>query len=89
MARLSAVEKKIFSQLLDKLDDHLSKAGCNDFDLPNTPENRRFFNAIERYCHKEEGNVDADLRKYTVKDGDTIVNMDFAVLSYLRNKLDL
>lgn len=36
--QLNETEKKILGEFLDRLSDHMGNAGCNDYDLPDSPE---------------------------------------------------
>lgn len=73
---LTDSEQKVLSKLLDLAGEHFGERGCNDFDVPNTPE---WINAINSVA--DEGGQIID------PTGDTICTMDWLVLLYLRNKL--
>lgn len=65
---------------LNELSDEFSNAGCNDFELPNTPENRELIIAAEKHadCYEEE---------WHENDKDTISSSDTIVLEYLIHRL--
>ena len=81
-----SVERKIFNELLDRLDDDMGNAGCNDFYLENTPENKRFAEAVTRHYFDECSGFDLknEIREIQEYDG-SIILIDHDVLGYLRH----
>lgn len=88
---LNKLETQLFKKLLDEFANTLGNNSCNDFALPNTPENKQFLKDIyssEQYKaeHDYWEQVLADVEKSTSK---TIYTLDIIVLAYLRNKIGL
>jgi hypothetical protein len=46
MDKLDANAWKVLADLLELAGDEFSNHGCNDYSLPNTPENLEFMNAM-------------------------------------------
>lgn len=65
---------------LSVLSERLGDDGCNDLDLPNTPEN------LEMCKNMQALSEEPHERSYYV-DGDKICLFNFVLLSYLRRQL--
>jgi hypothetical protein len=70
-------ELEILDGMLERLSDIMGNAGCNDYELPDTPENRE----LVTQAHHEE--LDFTIRVYK----GMIQTTDWVVLGYLRKKL--
>jgi hypothetical protein len=83
MAELNEAEKAALKRLLDDYGERLGNAGCNDFDVPNTPENLAMVAAAQydpaNHTEDNEPNVD----------GDRIYTTDFVILDHLVKRLGL
>ena len=66
----------ILAKLLEMASGEFSNHGCNDFDLPNTPENRELMTALGRWNSEEEYGL------MISKDGKTIYTGDSQLMSY-------
>ena len=69
----------ILAKLLELSADEFSNHGCNDFDLPNTPENNALMVALEKRNSEEE------FKEYGLnisKDGKKIYANDAILMSY-------
>lgn len=80
---LTSIEKKLLYDFLEQLSNKMGSAVCNDFDLPNTPENLEFAKAFEqtirRIDHAPEYTVDVR--------GTKILFYDFMLVGYLKYRL--
>ncbi len=78
------IEREVFTRMLDDLSDRFGNAGCNDFEIPNTPEYQEFVERVVRHNIDEE---DADEWLDEIKEtpSDTITIFDIWVLEYLRD----
>ncbi len=85
MEKFTTLEKKLFSKFLDELEDCHSNAGCNDYDLPNTPEGREIHQVSVRQAMSKK---DAEEYLDIESKGKKICTMDSFVFSYLRKKLE-
>jgi len=86
MAILSDKEKHQIQkaiEFLDELSDIQGNAGCNDFDMPNTPENRVFFEEMEAYNNSEN----EDRQELPPLNDKNIYTLDILVNSYVRHCL--
>ena len=72
---LTPVERKILVTLLEELSDMLANETCNDYILPNTPENLELVQAAE-----EDTPCVSD-------DGSEIYATNFVILDYLIGKI--
>lgn len=81
LLRLQASEKQanlvahIAAKLLELASDTFGNHGCNDFELPNTPESLAFITAMM----KED---DDESEPYITKDGSHIITQDSILMSY-------
>ena len=67
----------ILAKLLEIAADEFSNHGCNDFDLPNTPENRELMTTLEKL---EYSIVEQELN--FSKDGTKIYASDSRLMAY-------
>jgi len=72
----------ILAKLLEMASDEFSNHGCNDFDLPNTPENRKLMTAIEIRNSEPEYLKLAGIELNISKDGKYIFANDSILMSY-------
>jgi hypothetical protein len=49
---------KAFLKLAEGIDQEYSNAGCNDFVMPNTPENRELYNEVNHRRSIEDGTAE-------------------------------
>jgi hypothetical protein len=90
MSEWSSTEKESLLGFLDQLRDCMSNAGCNDFEVENTPENVAMLERAIRHSHSDK---DADetverLHWRAAKGGQKLHTTDFVLLGYLRSKLE-
>lgn len=71
-------EIKIAAELLNKASDAFSKHGCNDFDIPNTLENRMLVRNMQIALNE---NVSLNIR------GGKIWVQDWIMMAYLADKM--
>lgn len=76
-------ETVAFKALLDQLDQHLSCAGCNDLEIPNTEEGRAFEKEVHKVFYGEEE------IEPTAETAPRIVLNDQAVLHLLAHRLGI
>ena len=84
----SKVEKEQLLDLLEELNERYSSDGCNDFSLPNTPENKEFLVAVAESseCAEEFEEEIEELRNSTEEEiGLPGGNQD--VVHYFENKI--
>jgi len=86
MDKFTDFEKKIFFEFLKDLSDHMSNAGCNDFEVLNTPEGRSLFSAAVRHGFSSEDANEILVAAFEESDT-TIATCDFIIFEYLVNKL--
>src|SRR3990167_2451927 len=67
----------ILAELLERAADEFSNHGCNDFDLPNTPENNALIVSVEKWDNEK-----AFVGLSISKDGKTIYASDSQLMSY-------
>ena len=67
----------ILAKLLNMASDEFSNHGCNDFELPNTPENRALMEAAEKW------NAPGAPEKLMFnQEGTTIYSQDYFLMSF-------
>lgn len=75
-------EIKLLDNFLEVAEDAMGNADCNDFVLPNTPEN---YEMVQRAM---KGNLSpGEIYTPYINSKNEIVTMDFIILSHLRSKL--
>ncbi len=72
---------KEFIAVIRQAADEMSNNGCNDYEVSNTPENRKFVEAMNKQCLDEEG------QKLQISKG-KIYCYDWIVLDYIANLLE-
>lgn len=82
------LELETLIAFLKDLEHHYSIAGCNDFDIPNTPEGRAMYIAAVRFGMSEEDATE-DLAHTFEHSKDRIYTFDTLILSYLKHKIEL
>lgn len=87
MENFSALEKETLLGFLDDLDERFGNAGCNDFDVPNTPEGRALFAAACRHSYGQD-EANREIAEAFENSGDSICCFDTMILGYLRHKLE-
>lgn len=85
---LTKVEKKLLNQIFDEVERKYERAGCNDFSLPATPENKKFLEQVIKFNYQSKDH--AKHLKYLQEDYPTgrLNSIDSLVLAYLRNRID-
>ena len=83
MPKKKQVENELAAEMLDMASEEFSKHGCNDYDLPNTPENRAFMELAELW----NANGDEPGELNISADGKTIYVMDWFLMDYLAHCL--
>ena len=51
---MNKAEWKALADLLDMADEEFSNHGCNDYELDNTPDNRKLVEDAERYLMEDD-----------------------------------
>lgn len=85
MNKKKRVEYELAAKLLDMASDEFSNHGCNDFELPNTPENYALVESMELWNVSESGEEPNEVN--VSEDGQTIYTMDWYIMSYLAHCL--
>jgi hypothetical protein len=81
--KFTDLEKKVFSNFLDQLQDHMSNSSCNDYQLPNDEEGKNLFlKAATLAIGEKEANLSYKLNSKN------LICMDSWLLGYLRQKLE-
>lgn len=78
-------ELELLSELLGMASDEFSNHGCNDFAVPNTPENNRFMTAAEIW---NQSNPESREPLNVSKDGTEIYTQDWFLMDYLKHLVD-
>ena len=73
-------EYEILANLLELAAEFIGVHGCNDYELPNTPENRAFIEGAEAWNVSESGDTPIELN--ISPDGKTIYTRDDFLCSY-------
>lgn len=74
-------EYELAAQLLELASDEFGNHICNDFTLPNTPENFELIEAMERWNVSLSGEMPTPV--HVSKDGKEIYTNDWYLMSYL------
>lgn len=82
---MTPFEIELCRRLLDDAHDRLDSRGCNDFELPNTPESVALLNAIER--HDAGPGREPEFVHVFDPNKKHIRAWDFSVFGYLTKKL--
>lgn len=77
---LTETERRVLVDLLNQLHDHQSTAGCNDYELPVTPEGLQFAVLVETSAGYDSTDV--------VYTADTIYMTDWMITDYFLGRLD-
>lgn len=86
--KLTALERKIFSDLMKKLDNYLSNAGCNDYRLENSEEARTLLREMIRSQYGESDQKEALEQLESSQNDDYLYAMDFILLPHLLGKVN-
>ena len=73
----------ILAKLLEMASDEFSNHGCNDFELPNTQENRELMTAYGKWNSEEEF---AKFGLNISEDGKTIYTYDWLLMDYFARR---
>jgi ribosomal protein S4 len=90
MVKFTKTEKKVLLDFLDKLSEDQSNAGCNDWEIKNTPENVELVKNVIKYAYqsKKDQKEELEYLDEQIKEKfDTIYSTDMIVLDYLIDKL--
>ncbi len=74
-------QRNLAATFLKQYSDDLGNNGCNDYDMPNTPENYQFVKDMLKW------NNGRDEIPRLSPDGETIYTQDFFIASYLADLL--
>ena len=74
-------EAQLLAKFIDDLGRRMGNAGCNDFTLPDTEENRTLVRSAEQYGMGKDAKEKLDVQ------GGKIVTDDFVVLDYLKHRM--
>ena len=80
---LTVAERAAAADLFSRAADQFSNHGCNDYPLPDTPENRQFLADVWRWAGNDE---EAD-RVMSFAPGTTLCGCDWMLMRYLSAKL--
>lgn len=86
---LTNAELTVLKDFLDQLSDHFSCAGCNDYTLKNTPENRDLLIDAVSYFHDDVSGQELEEMIETIdtaKEKKLYTN-NITLLAYLQYKL--
>lgn len=80
MKPIHPVDARIAAQMLNLAADQFGNHGCNDFELPNTPENMEFIKRVIAWSDypEDEPHLHAD----------QILTMDWEVMRYCADVLE-
>jgi len=67
------------------LDERLGNAGCNDYQLPATPENKKLMTQVIQRAYAPQDQIQP--LKDLESSPDHFLTMDFLVLGYLRKQV--
>lgn len=81
---LTKFEMELLAKLLDMAAEEFSNHCCNDFEVENTPEARRFMIGAETWNSPEEY---AEYGLHLSKDEKTIYTQDSFLMSYFADRL--
>ena len=73
---------KEFIKVIRQAADEMSNNGCNDFEVSDTPENRKFIKAMNKQCCDEDG------QELNISDDGQIYCYDWIVLDYIARLLE-
>ncbi len=76
---LTPLERAVAGEMLSLASWRFSKHGCNDYDLPNTPEHKSLALAAAEWA----GDKDPEVRVH----GDKLGTMDWLLMDYLAARL--
>ena len=69
---------KVLAELLGMASDEFSNHSCNDYELPNTPDNLKLVKLAEDFCF----GVGSGKELIISKDGTMIYTMDYVLVNY-------
>jgi len=78
-------------EFLDQLSEHMGNAGCNDFEMENTPENVKLLKDIIKQGYERPKDVKEELEQLEedlAENLETLMTADFMVFDYLRSKVE-
>ena len=76
---MNKTELNLIIEFLNELSDRFGNDVCNDFELNDTPENRRLVKDAELYCDMHERELSIHNNKITTT--------NFILVDYLKRKL--
>jgi hypothetical protein len=78
---MTKAELKLVASFLEELDNRFGEDGCNDYELPNTPENRKLLKKAFKWgCASDADELIKEMEEDT---GPTISTMNNIVCGYL------
>ena len=83
-------EKEILFSLLEDLDNSYGNAGCNDFSLPPTEENKEFLQKVAINAFGSDSNqtqTELEDLEAAFRAGQELNSMDVLILDYLKGRL--
>ena len=84
-AGMNKAQYELAATLLDKAADEFSNHGCNDYTLPNTPENVELMRRAHEWNVRGDASQPFDLS--ISKDGTEIYTMDYYVMGFMAHLL--
>lgn len=85
---LTKAEKELLLGFLQELSDNYGHAGCNEYSLPNTPENREVMRKALTMTYSEDQEELEDEFDYLENCDKTIHTIDTIVLDYIVTKVE-
>jgi hypothetical protein len=89
---LNETEKKLLKMFLEDLADRMGNSSCNDFTLPNTPENAALLLEVAETnpdLNEEERQEELRHLKRDIKNDASLCTFDFGLVHFLIRKLKL
>ena len=77
---MTKAEQKLAAELLNTASDKFGNHGCNDYSLPDTPENRKLVEASNKFNFGEDVELNISKGK--------IWTTDFSLMGYLADRLE-
>lgn len=74
-------QKLLAAQFLEQMSDEYGSHSCNDYELPNTPENLAMMEAYHVW-NTHDDPAQRDDKPFMIR-GDSILTYDFIVIGYL------
>lgn len=84
---MNKTEITLFKDFLGRLGEHFSNAGCNDYELADTPENRAIYDGVEKMMLEFDPEYKVRGAQACIDRYGFILTQDWLVLDYLEKKV--